>query len=40
MFPILSTIPGIHATIVGVLAAFFSAFLIFAYQKVTEAQKN
>jgi hypothetical protein len=40
MFPILSTIPGIHATIVGVLAAFFSAFLIFAYQKVTEAQKK
>ncbi|WP_440207014.1 hypothetical protein [Acinetobacter oleivorans] len=40
MFPILSTIPGIHATIVGILAAFFSAFLIFAYQKVTEAQKK
>ncbi|MEQ1067276.1 hypothetical protein ABLB96_14900 [Acinetobacter sp. XH1741] len=40
MFPILNAIPGIHATIVGVLAAFFSAFLIFAYQKVTEAQKK
>lgn len=40
MFPILSSISGIHATIVGVLAAFFSAFLIFAYQKVTEAQKK
>lgn len=40
MYVILSTIPGIHATIVGILVAFFSAFLIFAYQKITEAKKK
>lgn len=40
MFPILENIPGIHATIVGVLAAFYSAYFMFAYQKVTEAKKK
>lgn len=40
MLQIVENIPAIHATIVGVAAAFFSAFFIYAYQKVTEAQKN
>lgn len=39
MFPILDNIPGIHATIIGILAAFFSVFFMFAYQKVTETKK-
>lgn len=40
MLQIVENIPAIHATIVGVAAAFFSAFFIYAYQKVTEAQKE
>lgn len=40
MFPILSTIPGIHAAIVGILAAFYSAFFIYSYQKVSESKKE
>lgn len=40
MFPILSTLPGIHATIVGIGLAFFSTFFMYAYQKITDAQKR
>lgn len=40
MFPILSSIPGIHATIVGILVAFFIAFICVAYQQIMEAQKE
>lgn len=40
MFPILENIPGIHATIVGVLATFFSAYFMFVCQKVIEAKNN
>jgi hypothetical protein len=40
MFPILSSIPGIHATIVGILVAFFIAFICVAYQQIMEAQRD
>lgn len=40
MFPILSQIPAIHATIVGLLAAFYTAFFFYAYQKVMESFKK
>ncbi|HHX8308949.1 TPA: hypothetical protein ACVOZF_002313 [Vibrio diabolicus] len=36
--PILELIPAIHATIIGVIAAFFSAFAVFAFQKVQESK--
>lgn len=37
--PILEALPAIHVTIIGVVAAFFSAFAIFAYQKVQESKE-
>lgn len=40
MFPILSTLPGVHATIVGIFLAFFSTFFMYAYQKIKEAHRN
>ncbi|RDL44673.1 hypothetical protein DN730_09820 [Marinomonas piezotolerans] len=36
--PILELLPSIHVTIVGVVAAFFSAFVVFAFQKVQDAE--
>lgn len=36
--PILDALPGIHVTVIGVGAAFFSAFAMFAYQKVQETK--
>lgn len=36
--PILESLPAIHVTVIGVVAAFFSAFAIFAFQKVQEAK--
>ncbi|KLV47694.1 hypothetical protein SH16_01427 [Aeromonas caviae] len=38
--PILETLPALHVTVIGVVAAFFSAFAIYAYQKVNEAKEN
>lgn len=35
---IIENLPAIHATLIGVGAAFFSAFSIFAYQKIQEAK--
>ncbi|EGQ9163883.1 hypothetical protein ACTA57_002903 [Vibrio parahaemolyticus] len=36
--PILESLPAIHVTIVGVVAAFFAAFAVFAFQKVQESK--
>ena len=38
--PILELLPSIHVTIIGVVAAFFSAFSIYAYQKVNDAKEK
>ncbi|PCK29594.1 hypothetical protein [Pseudoalteromonas piscicida] len=38
--PILEALPAIHVTIIGVIAAFFSAFAIYAYQKVNDAKEK
>ncbi|WP_323969867.1 hypothetical protein [Aeromonas veronii] len=38
--PILEALPGLHVTIIGVVAAFFSAFAIYAYQKVNDAKEK
>ncbi|MEO4182989.1 hypothetical protein [Acinetobacter pittii] len=40
MFPILNSLPSIHASFVGILAAFVSAFFIFSFQKIVEAEKK
>ncbi len=37
-FPILEALPSLHVTIIGIVAAFFSAFAIYAYQKVNDAK--
>lgn len=37
---ILENIPSIHASIIGVLAAFYSAYFFYAHQKIAEAQKS
>ncbi|HHG3339668.1 hypothetical protein [Vibrio parahaemolyticus] len=36
--PILESLPAIHVTVIGVVAAFFSAFAVFAFQKVQDAK--
>ncbi len=38
--PILEALPAIHVTVIGVVAAFFSAFAIYAYQKVNDAKEK
>ncbi|MDW1940880.1 hypothetical protein R7Q10_02560 [Vibrio sp. Vb0599] len=38
--PILEALPALHVTIIGVVAAFFSAFVIYAYQKVNDAKEK
>ncbi|MFM1649106.1 hypothetical protein ACJ5N2_14620 [Aeromonas salmonicida] len=38
--PILEALPALHVTIIGVVAAFFSAFAIYAYQKVNDAKEK
>ncbi|KJF95339.1 hypothetical protein CTN03_05565 [Photobacterium angustum] len=38
--PILELLPAVHVTIIGVVAAFFSAFAIYAYQKVNDAKEK
>jgi hypothetical protein len=38
--PILEALPAVHVTIIGVVAAFFSAFAIYAYQKVNDAKEK
>lgn len=37
---LLGIIPGVHASIIGIFIAFFSAYFFFVYQKITEAQEN
>ncbi|WP_191112924.1 hypothetical protein [Acinetobacter lwoffii] len=39
-FELLKIIPGVHASIIGIFIAFFSAYFFFVYQKLTEAQEN
>ena len=36
--PILDALPGIHVTVIGIGGAFFSAFAMFAYQRVQETK--
>ncbi|HIF9075204.1 TPA: hypothetical protein ACX6NV_000013 [Photobacterium damselae] len=38
--PILEALPALHVTVMGVIAAFFSAFAIYAYQKVKDAKEK
>lgn len=38
--PILDALPGIHATVISFGGAFFSAFAVYAYQKLREAADN
>ncbi|EPV2532108.1 hypothetical protein ACV28K_004690, partial [Vibrio alginolyticus] len=38
--PILEALPALHVTVIGVVAAFFSAFAIYAYQKVNDAKEK
>lgn len=38
--PILEALPAIHVTVLGVVAAFFSAFGVYAYQKVNDAKEK
>ncbi len=38
--PILEALPAIHVTVIGVIAAFFSAFAIYAYTKVHDAKER
>jgi hypothetical protein len=38
--PILEALPALHVTVIGVIAAFFSAFAIYAYQKVNDAKEK
>ncbi|MEZ9643128.1 hypothetical protein AB4289_15420 [Vibrio cyclitrophicus] len=38
--PILDSLPAIHVTILGIVGAFFSAFAIYAYQKLNDAQEK
>lgn len=38
--PILEALPALHVTIIGVVAAFFSAFAIYAYQKLNDAKEK
>lgn len=38
--PILEALPALHLTIIGVVGAFFSAFSIYAYQKVSGAKEK
>lgn len=38
--PILEALPSLHVTVIGVVAAFFSAFAIYAYQKVNDAKEK
>lgn len=40
MFPILSNIPAIHATLIGIGVAFFSAFFIYALSQIKDAARN
>jgi hypothetical protein len=35
---ILTTLPSIHSTLIGIGAAFYSAYAIYAYQKIQEAR--
>lgn len=37
---ILETLPGIHVTVIGIGAAFLSAFVMFAFQKMLEAKDD
>ncbi|OCZ58444.1 hypothetical protein [Acinetobacter seifertii] len=37
---IFEIIPGVHATIVSIFAAFYSAYFIYAYQKVTDSKRK
>lgn len=38
--PILEALPALHVTMIGVIAAFFSAFAIYAYQKINDAKEK
>jgi len=36
-FPILEALPAIHATLIGIVGALYSVFVIYGYQKIQEA---
>ena len=40
MFPILTTIPSVHATIIGIGLAFFSAYFMYASPKIKDADRK